>query len=450
MSDQPTRQLNRRSFLQMVGAGGAAMALAACTVPVAPAGAPAGQADAPAASGQAFLDYWTGWSGFEFDELQKLVDKFNEEHKDEIFVNMTTVFGQYEKVLTAIAGGNPPDVVSAVWLHELVSMASRGGLQPVTGYAEAAGIDGSEYFPQLWDAWWYNGDLWGLMITSGSQVIAYQPALFEEVGADPANPPKSTTDLDLVAQSLEKVDANGNIERVGLLPAGLTWWGRVFGGSFYNAENQTITANDPKIVAALEWEASYRQRLTPEAVAAFQSGFGDYMSPQNSFFVGKEAMTQVGEWFIQFQKKFAPDLVMEFMPAPYPEGGNDNTTTFGGSVFTIPTGVKAPEASWEFIRWLSEPQNMGDFCFNIQNVPPKLALASEDRFVSDPRFQLAVNLLNGPHAFGPDKMPVNSLLFSRLAEAESAVFNGQMTAQAALDQVTAEVQAELDKVLQRG
>jgi len=47
-------------------------------------------------------------------------------------------------------------------------------------------------------------------------------------------------------------------------------------------------------------------------------------------------------------------------------------------------------------------------------------------------------------------MPVNSLLYSRLAEAESAVFNGQMTAQAALDQVTSEVQAELDKVLQRG
>lgn len=446
MSEQPTRQLSRRGFLQMVGMGGAAMALAACAVPVAPA--PAGQ---PAAeSGQAFLNYWTGWSGFEFDELQKLVDKFNAEHTDQIFVNMTTVFGQYEKVLTAIAGGNPPDVVSAVWLRELVSMAARGGLQPVTQYAEAAGIDGSEYFPQFWDAWWHNEELWGLMVTSNSQVVAYQPALLAEVGADPANPPKSSAELDALAQSLEKMDADGNIERVGLLPAGLTWWGRVFGGSFYDAANQKITANDPKVVAALEWEASFRQRLSPEKVAAFQSGFGDYMSTQNSFFVGKEAKTQVGEWFIQFQKKFAPDLVMEFMPAPYPDGGNDNTTTFDGSVFTIPAGVQAPDASWEFIRWLSEAENMGEFCYNIQNVPPKLAPASEDRFVSDPRFQLAVNLLNGPHAFGPDKMPVNSLLYSRLAEAESAVFNGQMSAQEALDQVASEVQAELDKVLQRG
>jgi hypothetical protein len=90
---------------------------------------------------------------------------------------------------------------------------------------------------------------------------------------------------------------------------------------------------------------------------------------------------------------------------------------------------------------------MGDFCYAIQNVPPKLKPASEDRFVSDPRFQMAVDLLNGPNAFGPDKMPVNDLLFTRLAEAESAVFNGQMGAQEALDRVTEEVQVELDKML---
>lgn len=449
MSEQATQGLSRRTFLQLVGVGSAAMALAACTVPVAPAGAPAAQSGAAAASGQSFLNYWTGWSGFEFDELQKLVDKFNEEHKDKIFVNMTTVFGQYDKVLTAIAGGNPPDVVSAVWLRELVSLASRGGLMPVTEYANAAGIDGKEYFPQFWDAWWNKEQLWGLMITSNSNVLAYQPAMFEEVGLDPKTPPASTSELDAAAQKFEIVGADGNIERVGVLPTGLTWWGQVFGGSFYDAANQKITANDPKVVAALDWENSFHQRLGQEKVAAFQSGFGDYMSPQNSFFVGKEAMTQVGEWFIQFQKKYAPDLVMEFMPAPYPDGGNDNCTTFDGSVFTIPTGVKTPDSSWEFINWLSLPNNMGDFCFAIQNVPPKLAPASEARFVEDPRFQMAVNLLNGPHAFGPPKMPINSLLYTRLAEAESAVFNGTMSAQEALDQVTTEVQAELDKVNQR-
>lgn len=448
MSEQVSRPVSRRSFLQLMGVGGATVALAACVAPAPPTAGTGAAPAAPAGPEQAFLNYWTGWSGFEFDELQKMVDKFNEENEN-IFVNMTTVFGQYEKVLTAIAGGNPPDVVSAVWLHQLVSIAARDGLTPVTALAERDNIDSTEYFPQFWNAWNWNNELWGLMITANSGLLAWRPDLWEEVGLDPNSPPATVAELDEQAQALEKMDANGNIERVGILPSGMLWWGQVFGGSYYDEANAKVTANAEGNVAALDWMASYHSRLGPEKVAAFQSGFGDYMSTQNSFFAGKEAMTQVGEWFIQFQKKFAPDLVMNFIPAPPPDGGRENCTTFDGSVFTIPAGVKNADASWEFLKFLSRPEIMGDFCFAIQNVPPKLAPASEERFVADPRFQLAVDLLNGENAFGPPKMAVNDLLYNRLAEAESAVKQGQLTAQEALDRVTEEVQQELDRTLER-
>jgi len=428
------RTLSRRDFLRAAIASGTAAAMMSGALP----------AFAKPNAEQAFLNYWTGWSGFEFDVLQGLVDKFNADHPD-TFINMTTVFGQYDKVLTAIAGGNPPDVVSAVWLHQLVSMAARGALTPLTSYAESAGIDGSAYFPQLWENWQWNGELWGLMCTSNANVLAYSPSLFAEVGI--TAPPTTIAELDAASLALEKLDGDGNIERVGILPAGLRWWGFVFGGTFYDEATQKITANDPKIVAALDWMAGYWSRLGPEKVAAFQSGFGDYISTQNSFFVGKESITQVGEWFIQFQKQFAPDLDMDFFSAPPPEGGRPNCTTFGGSVFTIPAGVRNPDAAWSFIEWLSQDENMGDFCFGIQNIPPKIAPASAERFVSDPRFQLALDLLNGENAFGPDKIPVMDFYNTRIGEAETAVKAGQMSAQEALDRVTEEVQAELDAAL---
>jgi multiple sugar transport system substrate-binding protein len=428
--------LSRRDFLRAAMAMSGAGALAAL---------PAGLVGASPAQQQQFLNYWTGWSGFEFDVLQGLVDQFNAEHP-EIFINMTTVFGQYDRVLTAIAGGNPPDVVSAVWLRQLVSIAARGALTPLTSYAQAAGIDGSAYFPQLYANWNWNGELWGLMCTSNSNVLAFSPSRLEAVGA---SAPTTLAELDEVSLLFEQVDGDGNIESVGILPANLRWWGLVFGGNFYDAENRRITANDPAIVASLEWMASYWSRLGADKVAAFQSGFGDYLSPQNSFFAGKENITQVGEWFIQFQKQFAPDLDMDMMAAPPPDGGRENCTTFDGSVFTIPAGVAHPESSWAFIEWLSQDVNMGEFCYNITNIPPKVAAASEERFVSDPRFQLALNLLNGPNAFGPDQMPVNDFYNTRIAEAETAVKNGQLSAQEALDRVTEETQAELDTTLQR-
>lgn len=427
-------KMSRRRFLQASMAGGAAAALA---------GLPIGRS--PAYAAQAFLNYWTGWSGFEFDELQKLVDKFNKANPD-IFINMTTVFGQYDKVLTAIAGGNPPDIVSAVWLHQLVGMAARGGFTPITDMAKKDGVDGTGYFPQFWSAWQWNNQLWGVMVTCNSQLLAYSPKTLASVGVKDA--PKTVAELDDVAKKLEKVDSDGTIQRVGILPYNINQWGRVFGGNFYDEANKKVTANDPKIVAALDWMASYWKRLGPDKVAAFQSGFGDYMSPQNQFFSGKETiMSNVGEWFIQFQQKFAPDLDMEMMAYPAPEGGRENCTIFDGSVFTIPTGVHNADASWKFIKWLSEDQQMGDFCFAIHNVPPKVAPAGADRFVSDHRFKLALDLLNGKNAFGPDKMPVNDFYATHLGDAETAVKAGQMTAQEALDQVTKDTQEELDKTL---
>ena len=90
---------------------------------------------------------------------------------------------------------------------------------------------------------------------------------------------------------------------------------------------------------------------------------------------------------------------------------------------------------------------MAEFCYNIFNIPPKIGAASEERFTSEPRFKLAVDLLNGENAFGPYKIPVNDTLNSRLAEAETAVLNGQGTAQEVLDRVTEEVQKELDDAL---
>ncbi|MXV94128.1 MAG: extracellular solute-binding protein, partial [Chloroflexi bacterium] len=210
------KRLSRRDFLRASLAAGTAATLSAM-----PAGLTYAQE-------QAFLNYWTGWSGFEFDVLQGLVDQFNEENPD-VYVNMTTVFGQYEKVLTAIAGGNPPDVVSAVWLHQLVQIASQGALTPLTAYAEAAGIDGSKYFPQLWNNWWHNGELWGLMCTSNARVLAFSPPALEELGM--SEPPSSIEELDAACQAFEIIDSDGNIERVGLLPDNLTWWAHVFGGS---------------------------------------------------------------------------------------------------------------------------------------------------------------------------------------------------------------------------
>jgi len=461
------RQLNRRDFLRLSAAAATGAIVAACA-PATPKVVEVEKevpvekivketvvvekvVERPAKPARKLeLTYWTGWSGFEFDALQELIDKFNEESEEAHFT-MTTVFGQYEKVLTAIAAGTPPDVVSAVWLSQLVSMAARDGFLPVEDYAAQSGLKAEEFFPNEWDAWHWNGHLWGIAITSSSSMIAYRKDLFREVGLDPENPPQTIVELDEAADKLTKYDDEGNLERIGYFPGGLAWWGRVFGGTLYDEESQKITADDPAIVEALTWMQSYAKKYDITKIDAFQQGFGDYMSVNNPFFVGKQGMTQIGEWFISFIAKFAPQLDkdIDFMPAPYPEGGRENCTTFGGSVFCIPNGVPYPDVSWELIEFLQRDENMGQFCFAIHNVPPKMAVAYEDRFISDPRFKLSVDLLSGKNSFGPPKTPVTSFYFAKLGEAEDAVKHGEKEPKAALEEVVQLTQEELDKALKR-
>lgn len=108
-----------------------------------------------------------------------------------------------------------------------------------------------------------------------------------------------------------------------------------------------------------------------------------------------------------------------------------------------------PDASWALISFLSQEEIMAEFCFNIFNIPPKVGAAQQARFMDEPRFALAVELLNGENAFGPDKIPVNDFLFSCLGGAETSVLNGQGEPREMLQRVTSEVQQELDRTMAR-
>lgn len=60
--------------------------------------------------------YWHGWGGEEKQVLDEVVAQFNQANPD-IEVEAVTIFGSYDKLLTAIAAGTPPDVTSAVWWY---------------------------------------------------------------------------------------------------------------------------------------------------------------------------------------------------------------------------------------------------------------------------------------------------------------------------------------------
>jgi|GEM_PF-1022477 len=449
MTHPDTARLSRRSFLKVAGAGMTALTVATClpatSLNAASPFAPDEQSAPPLPSEERTeLYYWTGWTGLEADKLQTLFDQFNDEH-DDLYVTMETVYNQFDWLWVKIAEGLSPDVVSGIWLQQLTYMATYEGIQPITQYA-ALDINMRDYFPTIWDASLWDDDLWGMMLTANVNVLAYNPELFTAADLDPEKPPTTLEELNAAAEALEKIDDDGNITQAGLLPYGVNWWGRIFGGNFYDPENNKITANSDENVAALEWLASYSERLDLDKIAAFANNFGPYASAENSFFAGQEAIRQTGDWFTVFQEYFAPEAPLNMFAAPAPEDGRENCTLVDGSIFTIPANVPDAANSWELIRWLQEDRNMSQFAYQIYNIPTKITLANNDESLEDERYKMAVELLSGENAFTPDQMPVSDYLAYLLTEAEYQVLRGEADAMDALTEATELAQEQLDEI----
>ena len=73
-----------------------------------------------------------------------------------------------------------------------------------------------------------------------------------------------------------------------------------FGGNIWDAKNHKFTFTDPNVVRAYTWVQSYSKRLGKQATSDFQSGLGNFDSPQNSFLSGTVVMEQQGPWMANY------------------------------------------------------------------------------------------------------------------------------------------------------
>src|SRR4051812_26278636 len=122
------KALSRRGFLKLSSLAVTAAALAACAPPAPAGSAPAasGGAAAPAAQG-ATVAYWYNWSNLdpalvkiiETDEWKKIMGDTKLEYKGSV---------NDQALLTAIAGGAPPDCHSN---HAYFDLFTRGAVVPV-------------------------------------------------------------------------------------------------------------------------------------------------------------------------------------------------------------------------------------------------------------------------------------------------------------------------------
>jgi multiple sugar transport system substrate-binding protein len=406
----------------------------------------------PAAEETKVLRVWIQW-GDNPQQIQELFDKYTAETG--IKVEVTAPI-EDDKVLPALTGSNPPDILVLSGGDAAKSFYKEGLVDELSDAIKAGNIDVDDMFPAPLTQC-KQGDLivclpWG----TDAYALFWNKDLFEAAGLDPEKPPATMEELVEMADKLTIVNADGSLAQVGFIPDH-SWshtdlYVRNFGGFWYSDDGTALTANSQAMIDALTWQQEFYTKYGVTNLQAFASGFGEYGSPDAPFYAGKVAMMVEGEW--QVGPNFIPALKPELNygvtafppPADHPERAG--TIVNQGTAVVIPSGAADKEASAKLLAWMMSPAIVAEeFCFNA-NLPTSKK-AAEDQCFKDlgPKFQVFVDLMASPNAYSVITTPLSFELNDALSAAEEAILYTGADPKTELDAVQTQFEAKFNELM---
>jgi ABC-type glycerol-3-phosphate transport system substrate-binding protein len=432
----------------------------------------------PDVQGRVVVQYWEKWTGNEAEQMQQIVDGFNNSVGREkgIYVQYLSMSNITQKTLVATAAGVPPDV-AGLWEAQVAQFADLDALQPLDDLAREHGITAGYYKPVYWKGCSFNGRLYALISTPMSMAMLYNKQLFIEHGLDPDKPPRTLAELDEIAQKLDvivKENGKRTIKSSGYLPMEPGWYvthtGRWFGVPVFDEATGKLQLNHPKMVEALTWIQSYSRRLGVDTMGEFRSGFGQFNSTQNPFLTGNVAMVQQGPWMANYIEDLKPSMNRwkrskeeerklphnqrqqnyQWGAAAFPSAvpGLEDVSFCGFDMLCIPRGAKHKREAFEFIAYVNRQDVMEKLCsLHCKNSP--LATVSRQFIENHPNPYIEVfdRLADSPNAFTVPPLPIWPQVGDELSNAIQRVYLLSASPQEALDDAQARCQVMYDRYL---
>lgn len=310
----------------------------------------------------------TVWAmGEEGKKLQDFSKRFEEEHSDmTVDVQAIPWDTAHDKLLTAVASGNGPDVVQlgTTWVPEFAEAGALKDLSEHMGdyetFAKENYFDGSvttmEHGDQVVGIPWY----------VDTRVMYYRTDLLQEVGYEEA--PKTWDDMKDAATQLSDrgEDAYGlDIDRNDQITPFIFAWQN---GYEANLEEKELNFDTPEFKESIEYYTSYFE----EGLSQKQQG----KDITEAFKEGSKPMFFSGPWMINIINDQAPDLEGKWATAVMPEK-ESNTSSMGGSVLSVFDSSDNVEGALKYISFMTDVDTQLDW-LDVSNTLPSRTEAWED------------------------------------------------------------------------
>ena len=258
------------------------------------------------------------------------------------------------KLLTAVAGGEPPDLCM-IFPGDYLHFARNGQMLDLTPFAEAEGWDWKNYYnPAQIDFFSVDGKLYGMPEGMPTQALAYNKDIFDAAGMDYPDDTWTWDDLLAAAEKLTvDTDGDGEIDQWGF--SNIHWMYQPYiwaaGAELFNEDFTEVLTDDPKVVEVFQWLADLRFKYgvapTQDIVQAnrdvpamFQNGllamYHARWVPDAAFFFARQA-----------------DLNYDVAPLPMNPETMVRMGGSGGGCNAVFAATEHPEEAYLVWKWMT-------------------------------------------------------------------------------------------------
>ena len=245
---------------------------------------------------------------------------------------------------------------------------------PVDSYADAAGIDLTDFYPAQLDASRYDGRVYGLPVSTNNLQLFYNKDLFRQAGLDPEQPPTTWDELRQMAKQCADDSAGVSGMELYTEPGeGLTWQFQVY---LWQSGGEFLT--DDLTQAAFDSDAG-RQALQ-FWVDLLKTDGSAPLTTWGAFGQGQSCMVMDGSWMVGV---YSDDPPFDVGTASFPIPANGTSATnMGGEQLVVFAGAEAEQqASAEFGAWLSSPDIQREWDQQTGFTPVRQSVANDPAYL---------------------------------------------------------------------
>lgn len=389
-------------------------------------------------SGQTELKIWTHpflggekLNNQEDEFWKKVIAEFEKKHPG-VKVNLQVLpwGNREEKILTAISSNSGPDVFYAI-PDMMVDYKAKGILAPMDEYLDKNDL--RDFNDNALAAARHEGKLYGLPILQSVVTNYYNVDLLKEIGANPDDLPETWDELIALGPKLkEKKKFLLNFEGGGSPNERLYPWLWQAGGDVVDEQgNVMINSAEAKKTYQLIYDMYKKGYISKDSPTAANTGIQEFLAGKLAVFIGPNNFAAIfKDQPPEFEWKLGPILK------------DKEQATFGTTGFyVIPGNSKNKELAAEFIKLLTNKENMSQFCKMAGYIPPRKSAA--DLYKGDPVMEMLVeqSKLTRPGVLHP--------VARQIIPAVKASYQQVMTGKASVDQALSELEKSIRQTIEQ-